>query len=142
MKIKIMKSRLGNLCVILVAAFGLSLGAFWTTHHAHAQALRVADLTTTPTAGVAKVTREDLFKAVTYNAEFRPYVEVALPAKVTGYVSKMNVDFGDKVKAGQLLADDRSAGIAGGTGQCPGRRTKSAGRLYEREPDLHSPDDG
>jgi RND family efflux transporter MFP subunit len=37
-------------------------------------------------------------------AEFRPYVEVALPAKVTGYVGKMNVDFGDQVKAGQILA--------------------------------------
>ncbi len=53
---------------------------------------------------MAKVTREDLFKQVTIDAEFRPYVEVALPAKVTGYVGKMNVDFGDKVKAGQLLA--------------------------------------
>ena len=57
-----------------------------------------------PTAGVAKVTREDLFKAVTIDAEFRPYVEVTLHAKVSGYVSQMNVDFGDKVKAGQLLA--------------------------------------
>ena len=37
-------------------------------------------------------------------AEFRPYEEVALHAKVSGYVSKMNVDFGDTVKAGQLLA--------------------------------------
>ncbi len=37
-------------------------------------------------------------------AEFRPYVEVELHAKVSGYVGKMNVDFGDKVKAGQLLA--------------------------------------
>jgi RND family efflux transporter MFP subunit len=53
---------------------------------------------------VAKVTREDLSKAVAMDAEFRPYVEVALPAKVTGYVGKMNVDFGDQVKAGQLLA--------------------------------------
>jgi RND family efflux transporter MFP subunit len=61
-------------------------------------------LTGAPTAGVAKVTREDLYKEVTIAAEFRPYVEVALHAKVSGYVSKMNVDFGDKVKAGQLLA--------------------------------------
>ena len=33
-------------------------------------------------------------------AEFRPYVESELHAMVTGYVSKMNVDFGDKVKQG------------------------------------------
>jgi multidrug efflux pump subunit AcrA (membrane-fusion protein) len=62
-----------------------------------------------PTAAVAKVTREDLSKAV-HHAQARnsaPYVEVAevaLHAKVSGYVGKMNVDFGDKVKAGQLLA--------------------------------------
>ena len=62
------------------------------------------DAAVTPTAGVAKVTREDLFKAVTIAAEFRPYEEVALHAKVSGFVSKMNVDFGDTVKAGQLLA--------------------------------------
>ena len=53
---------------------------------------------------MAKVTREDLFKEVTIAAEFRPYEEVELHAKVTGYISKMNVDFGDRVKSGQLLA--------------------------------------
>ena len=56
------------------------------------------------TVAVAKVTREDLFNEVTIPAEFRPYVEVELHAKVAGYVDQMNVDFGDKVKAGQLLA--------------------------------------
>ena len=54
--------------------------------------------------GVAKVSREDLYKEVTIPAEFRPYVEVELHAKVSGYVEEMNVDFGDRVKAGQLLA--------------------------------------
>lgn len=54
--------------------------------------------------GVAKVTREDLYNEVPIPAEFRPYVEVELHAKVSGYVDKMNVDFGDKVKSGQLLA--------------------------------------
>ena len=53
---------------------------------------------------VAKVDREDLYNEVTIAAEFRPYVEVELHAKVSGYVKEMNVDFGDKVKAGQLLA--------------------------------------
>jgi RND family efflux transporter MFP subunit len=54
--------------------------------------------------GVAKVTREDLFNTVPIPAEFRPYVEVELHAKVSGYVDKMNVDFGDRVKSNQLLA--------------------------------------
>ncbi len=56
------------------------------------------------TVAVAKVTREDLANEMAVPAEFRPYVEVELHAKVSGYLDKMNVDFGDKVKSGQLLA--------------------------------------
>jgi RND family efflux transporter MFP subunit len=57
-----------------------------------------------PTAPTVRVQREDLTKIVPIPAEFRPYVEVELHAKVSGYLDKMNVDFGDRVKAGQLLA--------------------------------------
>lgn len=56
------------------------------------------------TVAVAKVTREDLAKTVKITAEFRPYQEVELHAKVSGYLSRIDVDFGDKVKSGQLLA--------------------------------------
>ena len=52
----------------------------------------------------ARVTREDLYNEVTMYAEFRPYEEVELHAKVSGYVSEINVDFGDRVKSNQLLA--------------------------------------
>ena len=91
---------LGTLAAVCV----IGLGVFWGTHHANAQTFAGAGSSDAPTAGVAKVTREDLYKEVTIAAEFRPYVEATLHAKVSGYVSKMNVDFGDKVKAGQLLA--------------------------------------
>lgn len=60
--------------------------------------------TTAPTVAVATVTRGDLYNQVTIPGEFRPYVEAELNAKVTGYLQKINVDFGDKVKLGQLLA--------------------------------------
>jgi RND family efflux transporter MFP subunit len=95
----ISKSKLLVGIVLVLAVVGL-----WLTHHGGAQAAEKSDANSAPTAAVAKVTREDLSKAVAMDAEFRPYVEVALPAKVTGYVGKMNVDFGDQVKAGQLLA--------------------------------------
>ncbi len=91
---------LGTITVVSL----IGLGVFWATRHARAQASTGVDSTNAPTAGVAKVTREDLYKEVTISAEFRPYEEVELHAKVSGYVSKMNVDFGDKVKAGQLMA--------------------------------------
>ena len=92
---------IGSLALITITG----LGVLWAVHHARAEAPASADLSVIPpTAGVAKVTREDLYKQVTIAAEFRPYAEVALHAKVSGYVKKMNVDFGDQVKAGQLLA--------------------------------------
>ncbi|MHB8523026.1 MAG: efflux RND transporter periplasmic adaptor subunit [Limisphaerales bacterium] len=53
---------------------------------------------------VAKVVRTDLANQETWYAEFRPYQEVDLHAKVSGYVSAISVDFGDQVKEGQLLA--------------------------------------
>ena len=89
---------------MLAGAFVVGLVVFWLAHHAHAQTPIKADVASTAAVGVAIVTRDDLSKQVTIAAEFRPYLEVALPAKVTGYVSNMNVDFGDTVKSGQLLA--------------------------------------
>ena len=53
---------------------------------------------------VAKVTREDLAQELVVDAEFRPYEEIDLHAKVAGYLEKINVDIGDRVEAGQLLA--------------------------------------
>jgi RND family efflux transporter MFP subunit len=107
MKFRISNFRFGlksGLLGTLTVALIVGIGVLWAAHHALAQAPMSADLTAVPTAGVAKVTREDLYKQVTMAAEFRPYEEVELHAKVSGYVSKMNVDFGDTVKAGQLLA--------------------------------------
>ena len=57
-----------------------------------------------PTVASATVTREDLYNELTIPAEFRPYQEVELHAKVAGYLQQINVDFGDQVKAGQLIA--------------------------------------
>lgn len=53
---------------------------------------------------VALVTRQDLYTELHYYAEFRPYLEDELHAKVSGYVQNMYVDFGDHVKKGQILA--------------------------------------
>src|SRR5579863_7797407 len=60
--------------------------------------------TNEPTVAAVRVERRDLYREVRIPAEFRPYAEVELHAKVSGYLDKINVDFGDKVKAGQLLA--------------------------------------
>ncbi len=86
--------------VVIVAA----LATLWLVHRAHAGLGNGSEAPVTPTVAVAKVDREDLYRQVTIPAEFRPYAEVELHAKVSGYVSQIKVDFGDQVKAGQLMA--------------------------------------
>ncbi|HUJ72092.1 MAG TPA: efflux RND transporter periplasmic adaptor subunit [Verrucomicrobiae bacterium] len=78
-------------------------GLLWLWLVRHAEASRELGTSAEPTVAVAKVDREDLYRQVTIPAEFRPYEEVELHAKISGYVRDMKVDFGDRVKAGQLL---------------------------------------
>ena len=56
------------------------------------------------TASVAPVTRGDLSSTITVAGEFQPYQEVDLHAKVSGYIRKINVDIGDRVRLGQVIA--------------------------------------
>jgi RND family efflux transporter MFP subunit len=56
------------------------------------------------TASVAPVTRGDLSSTLTVAGEFQPYQEVDLHAKVSGYIRRINVDIGDRVKIGQVIA--------------------------------------
>ncbi len=46
----------------------------------------------------------DLTRTLTLTAEFRPFEEVDVHAKVAGYVKAINVDVGTRVTKGQLLA--------------------------------------
>src|SRR5260370_41652344 len=57
-----------------------------------------------PTVAVAKVTKEELSHNLTLTAEFRPFQEIDVMAKVSGYVKEIKVDVGDRVQQGQLLA--------------------------------------
>ncbi|MGH7941288.1 MAG: efflux RND transporter periplasmic adaptor subunit [Limisphaerales bacterium] len=81
-------------------------GALWAAAHSRAANAQnpAMEGDAIPIVAVAKVMRENLSSAVTIPAEFRPYEEVILHAKVSGFVDQMYVDFGDKVKAGELLA--------------------------------------
>ncbi len=57
-----------------------------------------------PSVAVARAAVQDLSQNVVLTAEFKPYQEVDVMAKVAGYVKSINVDLGDRVKQGQLLA--------------------------------------
>lgn len=75
-------------CILALIASGATLS-------------RAEDL---PTVAVAAVTRQDLSQELTIQAEFRPYQEVELHAMVAGYLRTMDVDFGDRVKEGDVIA--------------------------------------
>lgn len=79
-------------------AAALLLASCSTTHANQSQT------STVPVVGVNRVTRQDLSRTLNLAAEFRPYQEVDLDAKVAGYVQNIYVDIGDHVRAGQLLA--------------------------------------
>ncbi len=87
--------------VLLLAGVFVSI---WRATVSHAKVQRPAVTPALPVVAVARVQRRDLYNEATYYAEFRPFQEVDLHAKVSGYVKEIYVDFGDKVKAGQLLA--------------------------------------
>jgi len=57
-----------------------------------------------PVVAVAKAGYADLSNGITLTAEFVPFQEVDVMAKVAGYVKKINVDIGDRVQAGQQIA--------------------------------------
>jgi RND family efflux transporter MFP subunit len=56
------------------------------------------------TVAVVKVARGDIAQTLTVAAEFRPYQEIDVHAKVSGFLKEISVDVGDRVQAGQLLA--------------------------------------
>lgn len=72
-----------------------------------------------PIAPVAVVARAPLSKTLDVAGEFLPFQEVELHAKVAGYIRHINVDIGDKVRAGEVLATldvpELSAQVEGAT---------------------------
>jgi len=55
-------------------------------------------------ATVVRVTRENLSNKLIVAGHFQAYQEVDLHAKVSGYIRRINVDIGDRVRAGQVIA--------------------------------------
>jgi len=57
-----------------------------------------------PIVAVVQAKRTDLLNTLSLAAEFRPFQEIDVYARVAGYVRQMKVDVGDRVKAGEVLA--------------------------------------
>jgi RND family efflux transporter MFP subunit len=57
-----------------------------------------------PIVAVTKVGRKPMARYLTMSSELVPFQEIDVFAKVAGYVTKLYVDYGSRVKKGQLMA--------------------------------------
>src|SRR5215472_17334631 len=56
------------------------------------------------TVGVTQVQKKTLSRQITLSSELVPFQEIDVYAKESGYVDKLNVDYGSRVKQGQVMA--------------------------------------
>jgi RND family efflux transporter MFP subunit len=91
----VLSRRVAPLIVCLFALFSVSCSK---------QQTAAASAPDIPTVAVAKVTSEDLSRNLVLTAEFKPFQEIDVMAKVAGYIKEINFDIGDRVRQGQLLA--------------------------------------
>jgi RND family efflux transporter MFP subunit len=68
------------------------------------KAAEISEKPAQSTVAVAKADTTELSRNLVLTAEFRPWQEVEVMAKVSGYVKSITVDIGDHVKQGQVLA--------------------------------------
>jgi RND family efflux transporter MFP subunit len=63
-----------------------------------------ADAANVPSARVAAAQRGNISRVLTLAGQFQPYQVVDVHPKVSGYMARINVDIGDVVHQGQMLA--------------------------------------
>jgi RND family efflux transporter MFP subunit len=63
-----------------------------------------ANTGSTVTVGVTRVAKKTLSRQITLSSELVPFQEIDVYAKESGYVQKLNVDYGSHVKQGQVMA--------------------------------------
>ena len=98
-----MQIRMKHALLFIAAVASVGAVAF-TVSHTRVEASQPPASAAAPRAAVALVKRAPVSNKLTVAGEFLPYQEVELHAKVSGYIRKINVDIGDHVRAGQVLA--------------------------------------
>jgi len=91
----LLSSSLTCLSVVLAAALAACSGSADRAVEAGAPAI---------TVGITKVVKKSLGNRITLSSELVPFQEIDVYAKESGYVKKLSVDFGSRVKAGQVMA--------------------------------------
>lgn len=83
----------------LIAALSLSLAGCGRTKGVSAD-----DPANVPTVPVVKTVRQDISSNLEIASEFQPFQEINVYAKVSGYVQKLNIDWGKHVRQGEVMA--------------------------------------
>lgn len=65
---------------------------------------KVVAASSAPDAAVVPVTRQNFSNTLDIASEFQPYQEIDVYAKVSGYIKKLDVDYGTHVREGQTMA--------------------------------------
>ena len=94
--------RFARLTVVVIVLLVIGIG-FWRLLSKPGSS-QPANPTGPKTVAVVKAIRKTLATESTLQAEFIPYQDILVHAKVSGYVSMIRVDIGDRVKQGELLA--------------------------------------
>src|SRR5579864_2796631 len=96
------KGVLGLFACLIVAGAAL-LTSCGNSEKAHA-ASNVSAIPEGVSVGVVKVQRKPLGRTLTLSSELVPFQEIDVYAKESGYVKQLSVDYGSRVKAGQVMA--------------------------------------
>jgi RND family efflux transporter MFP subunit len=94
--------RFARLTVVVIVLLVIGIG-FWRLLSKPGSS-QPPNSTGPKTVAVVKAIRKTLATESTLQAEFIPYQDILVHAKVSGYVSMIRVDIGDRVKQGELLA--------------------------------------
>lgn len=95
--LRIERMRFGALVAILAATVAVSPSCSGSGSGVQASGPTV-------TVGVTKVEKKSLGREITLSSELVPFQEIDVYAKESGYVKKLNVDYGTHVKAGEVMA--------------------------------------
>jgi RND family efflux transporter MFP subunit len=95
--------RMRKWLVILAGVILAAIPGFVILHHVHSASDTDAG-SLAPAAVIVTVHRETLSSTLTVAGQFQPYQEVDLHAKVAGYIRRISVDIGDRVRSGQIIA--------------------------------------
>ena len=99
----------GSVALVGVAAGAVGLIAARRSASVHDEATaRATEVAHGVVVRAASVTMSPAVRHLALLGEARPYAEVTLYAKVSGYLQSIRVDRGDRVRAGQILATIQS----------------------------------